>query len=75
MVKALGIKSELFEDELVVRVNLVADTKDEIEALGDTATNVVGLSNGTKLSMGSMAITVGGELGVLGSDGTWNFKE
>lgn len=53
--------------------DLVADTKDEVIAMGSTTKGVEFLADGYTLLLGSTCMTAQGDFGILGSDGNWNF--
>lgn len=56
------------------RCDLLADTQAEVKAIGTNGATVIGLDSDTVLTMGSSAFTSKTkELGVLSSDGVWNF--
>lgn len=57
-----------------VRADLVADTKDEVYALGDSGLNVDGLKDTDKMVLGSTCRTVLKDNGVLSSSGNWFFS-
>lgn len=54
-------------------VSLKADTSAEVISMGATASGVVGLEDGTILSMGSTCLCKDLSFGVLGSNGAWEF--
>lgn len=57
----------------LVKCSLVADTSAEVIAIGDNGSTVEGLDANTKIAPFSTAFTKSCDLGVLGSDGVWNF--
>lgn len=56
-----------------VKATLIADTKDEVEAIGNDGSTVDGLRDGDILEFGSTCLCVDGSFGILGSDGNWTF--
>ena len=58
-------------DAEVALVELMADTKAEVTANGDTY--VPGMPKGRKIAFGSYCLTVDGEVGIIDSEGTWHW--
>ena len=74
MVKVDSLTLERVDnDKRTVMVQLVADTKDEVIACGSSGANVVGLTENDTMTLGSMALCVDGSLGILNSQGQWNW--
>ena len=57
----------------VLKVSLNADTALEVIAIGDDPATVEGMPNDTVIAPFSSCFTVEQKLGILGSDGVWNF--
>lgn len=74
MVKVDSLTLESLENgKRKVMVQLVADTKEEVEACGSSGANVVGLTANDTMTLGSMALCADGSLGILNSQGQWNW--
>lgn len=74
MVKCTGFDTEGDFLDGRGRASLVADTADEVIAMGTTADGVVGLADGTEMTMGSDCFVIADKsLGLLNSSGTWVF--
>lgn len=54
-------------------VQMVADTKEEVNAIGTDGSTVVGLKKDDIISFGSTCITTSGDFGILKSNGSWNW--
>jgi len=57
----------------ILRVSLDADTVEEVEAIGNNPATVQGMPSDTVIGPFSSCFTVTQKLGILGSDGVWNF--
>lgn len=57
----------------VLKVSLDADTAAEVIAIGTNPATVQGMAADTVIAPFSSAFTADQKLGILGSDGTWNF--
>ena len=68
--KKLGQNSE---GKDVLQVSLNADTSDEVIENGTDVTNIEGMPQNSVLAPFSSCFTATKKLGVLKSDGTWNF--
>ena len=74
MIKVDSLTLERVENgKRTVMVQLVADTKDEVIACGSSGANVVGLTANDTMTLGSMALCADGSLGMLDSNGQWNW--
>lgn len=58
----------------VVDVFLVADTADEVKAIGNDGSTVVGLKANDVIALGSTCMIASGGFGTINSNGTWTFK-
>ena len=56
-----------------VKANLIADKKEEVEAIGNDGSTVDGLREGDILEFGSTCLCIDGSFGMLGSNGNWTF--
>ncbi len=61
------------DETTIVEASLKADTSAEVSTMGATCDGVVGLEDGTVLSMGSTCLTADGNFGMLDSQGAWQF--
>lgn len=68
--KNLGTNSD---GKRVLQVSLNADTAAEVQAIGTNPATVQGMAPDTVIAPFSSAFTVDKKLGILGSDGVWNF--
>ena len=57
----------------ILKVSLEADTVAEVEAIGTNPATVQGMPADTVIAPFSSCFTATQELGILGSDGNWNF--
>lgn len=56
-----------------VKVPLIADTKDEVIAIGSDGSTVLGLKDGDVLQLGSTCLCATGDFGIINSSGSWTF--
>lgn len=74
MVKVYGMKREGFDENgKHIIAELVADTPDEVIACGTSGANIIGLTAEHILTLGSIALCADGSMGMLDSNGNWNF--
>lgn len=74
MIKLNGISvEEVSADKRKVKVSLVADTKDEVIAIGKDGSTVVGLKDGDEMTLGSTCLCATGDFGLINSNGNWTF--
>lgn len=74
MIKCTDFKVERYgTSNKVVLASLDADTKEEVVAMGNIATNVIGLKDGDEISFGSTCVTSSLDVGKLNSSGSWVF--
>lgn len=71
MIKCTEFVLDTATNPPVGMASLVADTKEEVIAMGNVANNVYGLQNGTILTFGSTCFTVEQELIMLDSQNQW----
>ena len=57
----------------ILKVSLEADTAAEVEAIGTNPATVQGMPTDSVIAPFSSCFTVEQKLGILGSDGVWNF--
>ena len=64
---------EISSDRKSAKVSLIADTKSDVVSM--QLSDIIGLPKGIEsLEFGSTAMTTSMEMGMLKSDGTWNFQ-
>lgn len=74
MIKVDSMTLEGFnENGRNVKASLIADTKDEVIAIGNDAATVAGLTDGDKLTLGSTCFCANADFGILNSEGVWTF--
>lgn len=59
------------DSDMTANVFLEADTKDEV--LSATTDDIIGFPKGYTIDFFSKCLTSDGEVGIMQSDGTWNF--
>lgn len=61
------------EKPRLVKASLVADTKEEVIAIGTDATTIQNLRETDTLDFGSTCLCTDGSFGILDSNGEWKF--